>query len=77
MPNAEGPSPANFGDHPMTMLWLEVDDLENALEHFTSHQVEIVQPSDGQMTIIADPDGLPIEVWQRLSDDEEDLPDSK
>jgi hypothetical protein len=28
-------------------------------------------PSDGQMMIIADPDGLPIEVWQREIESEE------
>jgi len=65
MPNAEGRSPADFGQHPMTMLYLEVDDLEAARKQFARHKVEVVVPSDGQMMIVADPDGLPIEVWQR------------
>ena len=68
MPNADGRSPAIFGDHPMTMLYLEVEDLEVARLHFERHQVEVVVPSDGQMMIIADPDGLAIEVWQRGMD---------
>jgi len=65
MPNAEGRSPADFGQHPMTMLYLEVDDLEAARKQFARHKVAVVVPSDGQMMIVADPDGLPIEVWQR------------
>ena len=64
MPNAVERSPAKFGEHTMTMLYLEVDDLEAARRHFAQHQVEVIVPSDGQMIVIADPDGLPIEVWQ-------------
>ena len=29
MPNAAGPSPANFGEHSLNMLYLEVEDLES------------------------------------------------
>jgi catechol-2,3-dioxygenase len=71
MPNAEGRSPAEFGEHPMTMLYLEVEDLEAARKHFARHEVEVVVPSDGQMMMVADPDGLPIEVWQREIDSDE------
>jgi catechol-2,3-dioxygenase len=73
VPNAGGSSPAEFGEHPMNMLFLEADDLEAAEAHFAHHQVEVIQESDGETMMIADPDGLPIEVWQResLSDDEE------
>jgi hypothetical protein len=65
MPNAISRSPATFGEHSMSMLYLEVDDLEAALRHFAQHKIEVIVPSDGQMIIVADPDGLPIEVWQR------------
>jgi catechol-2,3-dioxygenase len=65
VPNADGPSPAKFGEHPLNMLYLEVDDLQAAQRHFVRHDVRIIQSSDGQQMIIADPDGLPIEVWQR------------
>ena len=71
MPNANKRSPATFGEHTMTMLYLEVDDLEAAASHFARHQVEVIMPSDGQMMIIADPDGLPIEVWRREIESEE------
>ncbi len=69
MPNGEGRSPACFGEHPLFMLYLEVDDLETARAHFARHKVEVIQPCDGQMMIIADPDGLPIEVWQRQAEE--------
>jgi hypothetical protein len=71
MPNATGPNPAVFGEDPLNMLYLEVDDLEVARRHFDRHKVAVIMPSDGQMIIIADPDGLPIEVWQREADDRE------
>jgi catechol 2,3-dioxygenase-like lactoylglutathione lyase family enzyme len=64
MPYAVGRSPSSFPDHAMTILWLEVDDLEAAVRLFARNQVEVVQPSDGQFMMIADPDGLIIEVWQ-------------
>ena len=48
----------------MTVLWLEVDDLEAAARLFARDQVEVIQPSDGQFMMIADPDGLMIEAWQ-------------
>jgi hypothetical protein len=49
----------------MNLLFLEVDDLESASRHFAWQNVEVIQPSDGQQMIIVDPDGLPIDVWQR------------
>ncbi len=48
----------------MTMLWPEVDDLGIAERLFARNRVEVVQPSDGQLMLIADPDGLVIGVWQ-------------
>ncbi len=64
MPNAAERSPSSFPDHAMTILWLEVDDLGAAERLFARNQVEVVQPSDGLFMMIADPDGLMIEVWQ-------------
>jgi len=64
MPNAAERSPAEFPTHAMPILWLEVDDLEEAARQFAMHDVEVVSPSDGQFMQIADPDGLVIEVWQ-------------
>jgi catechol 2,3-dioxygenase-like lactoylglutathione lyase family enzyme len=64
MPNAVERSPSSFPDHAMAILWLEVDDLEAAERLFVRNQVDVLQPSDGQFMMIADPDGLIIEVWQ-------------
>jgi hypothetical protein len=71
MRNASQRSPATFPEHAMPVLWLEVDDLEAAIQHFDRHKVEIVHPSDGQFLMIADPDGLVIEVWQAQPGDED------
>jgi catechol-2,3-dioxygenase len=73
MSNAVERTPADFGQHPMMMLYLEVDDLELAEGHFARHKVEVIVPSDGQMMIIADPDGLPIEIWQHEDDTTEPI----
>jgi catechol 2,3-dioxygenase-like lactoylglutathione lyase family enzyme len=64
LPNASERSPAQFPIHAMPILWLEVNDLAAAAERFRQHGVEVVESSDGQSMIIADPDGLLIEVWQ-------------
>jgi catechol 2,3-dioxygenase-like lactoylglutathione lyase family enzyme len=64
MPNAAQRSPAQFPTHAMPILWLEVDDLEEAARWFARNEVEVVTPSAGQFMQIADPDGLVIEVWQ-------------
>lgn len=68
MPAAEARSPASFPAHAMAMLWLEVDDLAGAYRHLADANVQIVEPPNGPYMLIADPDGLIIEVWQR--DDE-------
>jgi len=62
--NAHERSPASFPTHAMPILWLEVDDLGAAGRRFAEHNVEVLMPSDGQCMIVADPDGLVIEVWQ-------------
>jgi catechol 2,3-dioxygenase-like lactoylglutathione lyase family enzyme len=48
-------------------LWVEVDDLAAAAAVFARHGVTVLQPSDGTFMVIADPDGLVIEVWQHES----------
>jgi catechol 2,3-dioxygenase-like lactoylglutathione lyase family enzyme len=62
--NAALRTPAEFPTHAMPILWIETDDLRNAADTFARQGVAIVQPSDGQSMMIADPDGLVIEVWQ-------------
>jgi catechol 2,3-dioxygenase-like lactoylglutathione lyase family enzyme len=64
VPNADVPTPASFGAHPMTMLWLEVYDIRAAHEHVVAHGVPILGYDEVQWLMIADPDGLPIEVWK-------------
>ena len=63
--NAAEPSPAVFPTHAMPVLWLELEDLASATERFRQDQVTIVDEGDGQFLMIADPDGLPIEIWER------------
>jgi len=65
--NAESKNPATFPEHAQFMLWLEVADLERANERFVANQVQIVDEGDGQFMMIADPDGLLIEVWEKES----------
>jgi catechol 2,3-dioxygenase-like lactoylglutathione lyase family enzyme len=64
LPNAAERSPAKFPTHAMPILWLEVDDLAAAAERFARYGVAVVEPGDGQYLMVADPDGLVIEVWQ-------------
>jgi Glyoxalase/Bleomycin resistance protein/Dioxygenase superfamily len=64
LPNAAEPSPSKFPDHAMPMLWLEVDDLAAAARRFARHRVKVIDFHEEQMMIIADPDGIQIEVWQ-------------
>src|SRR5204862_5614968 len=68
MPNASERSPAQFPTHAMPILWLEVDDLNAAARRFARYKVEVVQPPDGLFMMVADPDGLLIEVWQAESE---------
>ncbi len=64
MPNAAERSPAGFPTHAMPILWLEVDDLDAAARRFARYDVDVVTSSDGLFMLIADPDGLVIEVVQ-------------
>ena len=66
LPNAQHPSPANFPEHAMPILWLEVDDIEMAHDHLKNAGTTIIQPPDDEMfMLISDPDGLVIEIWQQ------------
>ncbi len=64
MQNAAEPSSAVFPTHAMPILWLEVADLEAAHAHLVRRKVEVVEYHEGEWMMIADPDGLLIEVWQ-------------
>ncbi len=64
LPNAAERSPSTFPTDAMPILWLEVDDLPVIARRFAHYGVEVVEPGDGQYMMIADPDGLVIEVWQ-------------
>jgi catechol 2,3-dioxygenase-like lactoylglutathione lyase family enzyme len=64
LPNASEHSPATFPTHAMPVLWLEVENLKAAAEQFARQGVSVVDAGDGQFMMIADPDGLVIEVWQ-------------
>lgn len=67
LPNAASKTPASFPVHAMMMLWLEVDNLAETAKRLADHGVEILDEGDGQFMMVADPDGLPIEIWE--SDD--------
>ncbi len=67
LPNATAASPAKFPDHSMAMLWVETDDLAAAARRFAEFGVSVLEEGDGQWMMIADPDGIVIEVWQAES----------
>src|SRR5437660_10090372 len=63
MPNATEPSPAPDETHAMTMLWLEAEDLKAAHALFLRSGAEIRRPPDDDLfMVVADPDGLLLEV---------------
>ena len=71
MPNAEHKSPATFPEHAMPVLWLEVDDINLAHEHLKNAGTPIIQaPDDDMFMLVADPDGLVIEIWQKDIEDD-------
>lgn len=54
----------------MPLLWLEVDDIRLAHEHLKNAGTAIVQdPVDETWMLVADPDGLLIEIWQGENED--------
>jgi catechol 2,3-dioxygenase-like lactoylglutathione lyase family enzyme len=67
-PNAERMSPVDFPTHAATSFWLEVPDLDTARTWFERHSVRVVDPGDESFVMIADPDGILIEVWQSTGD---------
>jgi catechol 2,3-dioxygenase-like lactoylglutathione lyase family enzyme len=70
MPNATEGSAGLLPAHAATMLMLEVDDLEAVHRYCLQAGVEVVEPPNGPYMIIADPDGLQIEVWEADEDAE-------
>lgn len=63
MPNATEPSPSKFPTHAMPIIWMEVVDLAEARRHLNRHKVPILE-DEVQYLMVADPDGLLIEIWQ-------------
>ena len=63
LPNATEPADTS-PPRAALCLSLEVDDLDAACRRFEENDVKILQPSDGQFVVIADPDGIVIEVWE-------------
>ena len=63
--NAVEPSPGVFPTHAMPALWFEVAELAEARRRLEEEKVTIVDEGDGQFLMIADPDGLVIELWER------------
>ena len=64
LPNATEISPGVFPTHAMPILWLEVDDLAAAQRSIAEHGVAVIDEGDGQFLMVADPDGLVIEIWE-------------
>ena len=67
------PSPPERPSYPeaagLRHLAFEVDDIEEAVQHMTDHQVNVedvrVDPvTNKKFTFFADPDGLPIELYE-------------
>lgn len=68
VPNSTARSPASFPEHAMAMLWVEVDDLAETERRLAGRKARVVQPSDGSYLMVADPDGVLVEVWQAETD---------
>jgi catechol 2,3-dioxygenase-like lactoylglutathione lyase family enzyme len=67
--NAQATTPASFPRDAMVTMWLEVNDLVAAHRRLVDAGVRIVErPEGGPYVLIADPDGLLIEVWEREDD---------
>jgi catechol 2,3-dioxygenase-like lactoylglutathione lyase family enzyme len=64
MPNATEGSAGLLPAHAATILAVEVDDLEAAHRFCIDAGATIIEPPNGPYMIVADPDGLEIEVWQ-------------
>jgi catechol 2,3-dioxygenase-like lactoylglutathione lyase family enzyme len=66
MPNAVKKCPAEFPTDAMPIFWLEVHDLDAAYQQLVDRGVDVLQPPDGQSMLIADPDGLVLEIWKSV-----------
>jgi predicted enzyme related to lactoylglutathione lyase len=69
VPNATASSTGLLPAHAATILMMEVNDLETAHRFCVQLGVEIIEPPNGISMLIADPDGLQIEVWQADGED--------
>lgn len=70
--NTDKVSPLEFSEHAMATLSLQVRDLGAAFARATKHGARVVEPPDegGITFLIADPDGIFIEVMKFEPDDE-------
>ncbi len=64
--NTERISPLEFSEHAMATLLLQVDDLNATFLQATKHGARVIEPPDegGVTFMVADPDGIIIEVMQ-------------
>lgn len=70
MPNAVETGQVNSVDVAGTMLWLEVEDLAASHQYFENNLVPVMEYEEELYLVIADPDGLLIEIHKAESDEE-------
>ena len=68
VPNATAGSTGSFPEDAMMCMWLETENLAEFVSKLHAKGVEIVEDDGEQFVLLADPDGLLIEVWQRGDD---------
>jgi catechol 2,3-dioxygenase-like lactoylglutathione lyase family enzyme len=64
--NTDHPSRLDFCEHAMATIFLQSDDIHSAYERAIAHGARTIDPlqPDGVNFIVADPDGIIIEVMQ-------------
>ncbi len=64
--NTDTPSPLGYCEHAMAMIFLQSDDIQTAYKRAIAHGARPMDPLqlDGVSFIVADPDGILIEVMQ-------------
>ena len=69
VPNTDQPSRLEHSEHAMAVLFLQVDDLHAAYQQAIEHGANPIDPPrpDGIHFLVADPDGVIIEVMQAES----------
>ena len=69
--NAAKPSSLDFSDQAMATLLIEVDDLDAAFIRAVDHGARVISPPDegGITFMVADPDGIFIEVMESAPDE--------